>query len=78
MNNETLILQELQKMNARMDSMESQIGTQFKAIHERLDTVENKLDNLIEEHAITRDTLNRVAAWADKCSEAVILPLPKI
>lgn len=66
-NNEALILQELQKMNGRLDKMDG-----------RLDAIEDKLDTLQEEHTITREGVNKLLDWADECGYIVKLPLPKI
>ena len=57
MDNMELILQELQKINSRLDS------------------VEEKLDGLIEDHQITRDGVNTLLGWADDVACVVKVPL---
>ena len=64
MDNTELILQELQKINSRLDGMDS-----------RMDRLEQKLDTLTEEHAITRDGVNTLIAWADRVAVVVKMPL---
>lgn len=57
MDNMELILQELQKINGRLDS------------------VEEKLDQLIEEHSMTREGVNTLLDWADNVAIEVKIPL---
>lgn len=57
MDNMELILQELQKINGRLDS------------------VEEKLDQLMEEHSMTREGVNTLLDWADNVAIEVKIPL---
>ena len=57
MDNMELILQELHKINGRLDS------------------VEEKLDQLIEEHSMTREGVNTLLDWADNVAIEVKIPL---
>ena len=69
-----LVLQELQKINMRLDSVDQRLD----GMDQRLDTIEDKLDTLTDEHAATREGVNRLLGWADECGYIVKLPLPKI
>ena len=67
MNNELLILEELRKMNARLDSMEN-----------KLDYMEEQLEELKEYSEVTRDGVNSLLEWAEDCGNVIKFPLPKV
>lgn len=60
MNKEDLILQELMKINGRLDKME------------------NTLEEMKEDLEITRSGVNTILGWAERVSNAISFPLPKI
>lgn len=69
-----LILQELKKINNRLDTLEGKMDKLQGDVTElREDVTELK-----ESHEITRDGVNALLDWSDKISEAQRLPLPKI
>lgn len=47
-------------------------------LEERVVQVEEKVDRLIEAHEETRSGVNSLLDWADLCSNAIKLPLPRI
>ncbi len=57
----------LGRIDSRLDKMDS-----------RLDAIENRLDVLEEASEITRDGVNALLQWAEKCSETYKFPLPKV
>lgn len=62
-----LVLQELKKINGRLDTLEG-----------KMDKLQEDMTDLKEAHEITRDGVNALLEWSDKISEAQRLPLPKI
>ena len=69
-----LVLQELKKINGRLDTLEGKMDRLQTDVTElREDVAELK-----EAHEITRDGVNALLEWSDKISEAQRLPLPKI
>ena len=67
MDKEDLILEELRKINSRLDGVES-----------RLNGMESKLDTLEEHATITRSGVNSLLEWAEDVSNAIRFPLPKV
>ena len=67
MEREDLILQELAKINSRLDTIDG-----------RLDTIDSRLDAIEETTEVTRDSVNALIEWAEAVSNAVRFPLPKI
>ena len=62
-----LVLQELKKINGRLDTLE-----------DKMDRLQTDVTELKEAHEVTRDGVNALLEWSDKISEAQRLPLPKI
>lgn len=67
MNKEDLILQELMKINGRLDKMD-----------DRLNQMETTLETMQEDLEITRSGVNTILGWAERVSNAIRFPLPKI
>lgn len=59
-----LILQELQKINGRLDSLETKV-----------DKIQGDLTELKEDHSITREGVNTLFDWADNVAIEVKIPL---
>lgn len=67
MNKEDLILQELMKINGWLDKMD-----------DRLNQMETTLETMQEDLEITRSGVNTILGWAERVSNAIRFPLPKI
>lgn len=65
-----LILQKLDKL----DAMESEIGK----INAHLARIDERLDGIEEDVEVTRGAVNVLVKWAEKVTEAMSFPLPKI
>ena len=68
-------------LETRMDSLETRmesVETRMGSLEKRLTVVEGKLDDLIEAHAETRESVNILIDWAVKASAALNFPLPQI
>lgn len=65
-----LILQKLDKL----DAMESEISK----INAHLERIDERLDGIEEDVEITRGAVNVLVKWAEKVTEAMSFPLPKI
>ena len=74
MDKEDLILEELRKINSRLDGVESRLN----GMESRLDGMESKLDTLEEPATITRSGVNSLLEWAEDVSNAIRFPLPKV
>jgi len=62
-----LVLQELRKINGRLDALEGKV-----------DRLQEDVTELKEAHEVTRDGVNALLEWSDKISEVQRFPLPKI
>lgn len=69
-----LVLQELKKINGRLDTLEGKVDR----IQGDVTELKEDVSELKEAHEITRDGVNALLEWSDKISEAQHLPLPKI
>jgi len=88
MSNEEKILELLAAMDARqtrteellaaMDARISTMDARISTMDARMSTMETKLDDLTEAHEETREGVNTLLSWAEKASNALSLPLPKI
>lgn len=73
-----LVLQELQKINGRMDNLEHKVDKLVTDVTEmKADVTELKTDvsELKEDHEVTRDGVNTLIAWADRVAVVVKMPL---
>ena len=71
----------LAAMDARISAMDARISTmdaRISTMDVRMSTMEAKLDDLTEAHEETREGVNTLLSWAEKASNALSLPLPKI
>ena len=66
-NNEDKILAMLEKMDSRLERLEGDVST-----------LKGDVSILKEGQAEIRDTVNRLAEWADECGYVVKFPLPKL
>lgn len=81
MSNEEKILELLAAMDARQTRTEELLAAmdaRISAMDARMSTMETKLDDLTEAHEETREGVNTLLSWAEKASNALSLPLPKI
>ena len=81
MSNEEKILELLAAMDARQTRTEELLAAmdaRISAMDARMSTTETKLDDLTEAHEETREGVNTLLSWAEKASNALSLPLPKI
>lgn len=69
-----LVLQELKKINGRLDTLKGKVDR----IQGDVTELKEDVAELKEAHEITRDGVNALLEWSDKISEAQRLPLPKI
>lgn len=69
-----LILQELKKINGRLDGLDSKVS----GLERKVDKLQTGMDERKEAREITRDGVNALLEWPDKISEAQRLPFPKI
>lgn len=67
MSNEEKILAMLEGINSRLDKVDA-----------RLDRMERNITNLQEGQEEIRGSVNRLVEWADECTYAIKLPLPKL
>ncbi|MGE4276314.1 MAG: hypothetical protein AB7E30_03940 [Lawsonibacter sp.] len=61
-----------------LEAIGQMMDEKLKPIHERLDTMEDKLDGLIEAHEETRSGVNSLLEWAEECGNVIKFPLPKV
>ena len=61
--------------NTLLEAIGQMMDAKLKPINERLDSMEDKLDGLIEDHNLTREGVNTLLDWADTVSVAVKVPL---
>lgn len=61
-----------------LEAIGQMMDEKLKPIHERLDTMEGKLDGLIEVHEETRSGVNSILEWAEECGNVIKFPLPKV
>lgn len=73
MSNEEKILQLLETQQKTLEAQQAEL----RKINKRLDTMDNKLDDLIEEHSMTREGVNKLLAWADEAGYIIKFPLDK-
>ena len=66
MSNEEKILEMLTAMQSQMEDVSRRLGN-----------VEEKLDDLIEEHSMTREGVNKLLSWADTAGYIIRFPLDK-
>ena len=81
MSNEEKILELLAAMDARQTRTEELLAAmeaRISAMDARMSAMETKLDDLTEAHEETREGVNILLSWAEKASNALSLPLPKI
>ena len=64
MNNEEKMLELLSGMQTRLGNIDG-----------RLDKINEKLDSLAEDHAVTREGVNTLIEWADRVAVVVKMPL---
>lgn len=57
--------------------MDEKISASESRMIKRMDKIQEDLDQLKEDHEITRDALNYLCGWAEKVSGAMSFPLPK-
>lgn len=74
MTNEEKILEMLAGMQAQMNGMQGEL----KAMNRRLDSVEEKLDALAEEHAITREGVNKLVEWSENAGYIIHYPFGQV
>lgn len=67
MSKDDLILEELRKINTRLDAMQSDIAD-----------LKEDVAGLKDAHEVTRSGVNRLLDWADECGYVIKFPLPKI
>lgn len=67
MDKEDLILEELRKLNAKVDTMQQDVS------HLKEDVAQLK-----EDSEITRTGVNALIEWAEDVSNAIRFPLPKL
>ena len=73
-NNEDKILAMLEKMDSRLERLEGDVST----LKGDVSTLKGDVSILKEGQAEIRDTVNRLAEWADECGYVVKFPLPKL
>lgn len=66
-----------EKISASESRMKAEIGASESRMIKRMDKIQEDLDQLKEDHEITRDALNYLCGWAEKVSGAMSFPLPK-
>ena len=69
-----IVKEELTPIHERLDKIEARLDS----LEERMDRLEERMDRLEEDGIITRDGVNTLIAWAEKCGEVLELPLPRI
>lgn len=74
MSNDEKILAMLESINNRLDSMDSRMDR----MDSRLNRMENDIADLKEGQEEIRGSVNRLVEWADECTYAIKLPLPKL
>ena len=67
MDKEDLILEELRKLNAKVDTMQQDVSQ-----------LKEDVAQLKEESEITRTGVNALIEWAEDVSNAIRFPLPKL
>ena len=67
MDKEDLILEELRKLNAKVDTMQQDVSQLKKDVAQ-----------LKEDSEITRTGVNALIEWAEDVSNAIRFPLPKL
>ena len=65
------------EISASESRMKAEIGASESRMIKRMDKIQEDLDQLKEDHEITRDALNYLCGWAEKVSGAMSFPLPK-
>ena len=81
MSNEEKILELLAAMDARQTRTEELLAAmqaEIKDIRSEQASMGGKLDDLTKAHEETREGVNTLLSWAEKASNALSLPLPKI
>lgn len=59
-------------------SNDEKILAMLESINNRLDRMENDIADLKEGQEEIRGSVNRLVEWADECTYAIKLPLPKL
>ena len=67
MDKEVLILEELRKLNAKVDTMQQDVSQ-----------LKEDVAQLKEDSEITRTGVNALIEWAEDVSNAIRFPLPKL
>ena len=67
MDKEDLILEELRKLNAKVDTMQQDVSQ-----------LKEDVAQLKEDSEITRTGVNALIEWAEDVSNAIRFPLPKV
>ena len=67
MDKEDMILEELRKLNAKVDTMQQNVSQ-----------LKEDVAQLKEDSEITRTGVNALIEWADDVSNAIRFPLPKL
>ena len=58
----------------KLDGLESELGK----VNDRLDAIDERLDGIEEDVEVTRGAVNVLVKWAEKVTEALSFPLPKL
>jgi len=74
MENMELVLQELRKINGRLDALEGKMDR----IQGDVTGLQEDVTELKEAHEVTRDGVNVLIEWAEDVSNAIRFPLPKL
>lgn len=68
----------LQAIGEVIDKKLEPINDRLDGIDKRLDSIDEQLEEIKEYAEVTRDGVNTLLAWAEECSDAIKLPLPRI
>ena len=60
-----------------LEAIGKMMDEKLKPINERLDSMEDKLDGLIEEHGMTREGVNKLLEWSETAGYIIHFPLDK-
>ena len=81
MDKEDLILEELRKLNAKVDTMQqdvSQLKGDVAQLKVDVSQLKEDVAQLKEDSEITRTGVNALIEWAEDVSNAIRFPLPKL
>lgn len=78
---EKMLLQAIsQMMDEKLKPVHSEMGimsNKLESITQRLDRLEEKVDELAENEELTREGVNTLLDWADRAASAIKVPLIK-